>query len=493
MKKLLLLLLPFLLVSSCDENTPAPTTPSRPDFEAMNAFPDARSAALTARIEPTGDYTIEKVGFAYKTEGPGNYTELPADAYADRKAEVVLKNLAPETDYRWYCYAVVGGTRFDAPLSQTFRTLPAGEEPAPQPQFGTPRAGEITETAATLTADFSYDSDAADYTVGFAWKRNDATEYLDEIPVSTEPGTKSVRIEGLTPATEYSFHLYVATGGGERFRSEEATFTTRTTEPAPAPGPVYRTGWAELPVEVEKEGDYYYAYHLRTDDVPGRNYSVCYSAEKRCAVWTAMPLHECYLGSVKRTDAWQYDPAIPQEVQPKLKKSYEGDYSRGHMVASSDRQVDQIINRTTFYFTNMAPQIQNEFNGGIWKDLEEKCQEKWICSDTLYVVTGSFFENENRTCKDNDGRRVVVPTHFYKVLLRSKSGHTGKPLHELAADELICTGFWLDHTTKYGTKDKITAEYMMSVAEIERKTGFRFFTNVATAPKERYTASDWGL
>ncbi|MDE5731026.1 MAG: DNA/RNA non-specific endonuclease [Alistipes sp.] len=492
MKRLSLLLLPFLAVSSCEGNDPASSAPSRPDFEIQEAVPGDRSVVLTARIVPTSDHAVEQAGFAYKPEGPGDYTEVAA-AYDERTASATLTGLAPETEYRWYSYAVVAGIRFDAPLSQTFRTPAAGEVPAPQPEplFGTPRAVDITQTAATLTAELSYDAQAADYTVGFAWKRNDATESLEEVPVPAGSGTKSVRIEALTPATEYTFYLY-ADREGERFRSEEAVFTTGDDSTTPSGG-IYRTGWAELPREVEKAGDYYYAYHMRPDDVPGRNYSVCYSAEMRCAVWAAMPLHECYLGSAKRTNAWQYDPAIPQEVQPNLKQAYVGNYSRGHMVASSDRQVDQTINRTTFYYTNMAPQIQNEFNGGIWNDLEVKCQKNWVCSDTLYVVTGAYFENENRTCEDINGQRVVVPTHFYKVLLRSKSGNTGKPLHELAADEMICTGFWLDHTSKYGTKDKITAEYMMPVAEIERKTGFEFFTNVAAAPKERCTAADWGL
>lgn len=489
MKRLFILLLPFLAVSSCnDHETNGPQLPERPEFQSQEAVPGTHGAALTARIVPTDGRAVERAGFAWKPAGPGDYTEVKA-SYGNGTASAALTGLAPDTEYRWYSYAVVAGTRFNAPLSQTFRTLPSEEGSAPQ--FGTPRAIEITQTAATLTADFSYDTDAADYTVGFAWKRNDATEYLDELPVPAGSGAKSVRIEALEPETEYIFHLFADTKEG-RFRSDETTFTTGKAGSTPG-GNVYRTGWAELPVEVEKAGDYYYAYHMRPDGVPGRNYSVCYSAEMRCAVWTAMPLHECYLGNVKRTEAWQYDPEIPQEVQPNLKRSYKGDYSRGHMVASSDRLVDEEINRTTFYFTNMAPQIQNEFNGGIWSDLEMKCQDRWTCSDTLYVVTGSYFENENRTCLDNDGQRVVVPTHFYKVLLRSKSGRTGKPLNQLTADEMICTGFWLDHTTRYGTKDKITAEYMMSVEEIERKTGFEFFTNVANAPKGRYKASDWGL
>ena len=37
------------------------------------------------------------------------------------------------------------------------------------------------------------------------------------------------------------------------------------------------------------------------------------------------------------------------------------------------------------------------------------------------------------------------------------------------------------------------AKDMMSVAEIERLTGFTFFANVPNAPKDTYNPSDWGL
>lgn len=40
---------------------------------------------------------------------------------------------------------------------------------------------------------------------------------------------------------------------------------------------------------------------------------------------------------------------------------------------------------------------------------------------------------------------------------------------------------------------KPQAKDMMSVAEIERLTGFTFFANVPNAPKDTYNPSDWGL
>ena len=204
-----------------------------------------------------------------------------------------------------------------------------------------------------------------------------------------------------------------------------------------------------------------------------------------------MAIHDSWNGSAGRNDSWKYDPDLSPSLQPNLKKTYSGVFRRGHMVASSDRQVSEETNRQTFYYTNMAPQYQNEFNGGIWNKLERRIWSNYNCSDTLYVVTGAHFANTNKTCKDNDGKTVVVPTHFYKVLLRSKSGHTGKAVWKLSADELQCVGFWLEHNDRYATTAPITAQYLVSVSYIEEQTGQRFFSNVPNAPKTTFNKSDW--
>ena len=39
----------------------------------------------------------------------------------------------------------------------------------------------------------------------------------------------------------------------------------------------------------------------------------------------------------------------------------------------------------------------------------------------------------------------------------------------------------------------ITSTEMMSVADLERITGFTYFVNVPNAPKSTAIASDWGL
>ena len=260
---------------------------------------------------------------------------------------------------------------------------------------------------------------------------------------------------------------------------------------APSDAPLVAcTGWAELPEIGDDPCGLCYAAHF-CDSLPGgRNYTVCYDPERRCGVWSAFPLHDCYRSDARRSDRWRIDPDLPAEVQPDLAGgSYRpsAGYSRGHLVASNDRTVSRAANEQTFYVTNVAPQWQNSFNGGVWSALEADCWKN-VCADTPYVVSGVCFAADPLAVTDRSGCRCVVPTHFYRVLLRSKSGRTGRPVGELSADELQCVGFWFENRAHPRGKP---SRYMVSVAEIERRTGLTFFVNVPQAPKHHCEPSDW--
>jgi DNA/RNA endonuclease G (NUC1) len=259
-----------------------------------------------------------------------------------------------------------------------------------------------------------------------------------------------------------------------------------------------REGWAELPAEVEHD-DLYTTYHMCDDS--RRNYTVCYSSEHRCPVWVASPMHPSYKGEAPRSDAFIFDPTLPMDIQPLLRRSY-GEYTRGHLVGSAERTTSEQANRQTFYASNIAPQLQVGFNAanGAWNNWE-RFADKQSCADTLYVVTGCLFGDyadasglevkATTTVNKNDGEKVGVPTAYYKVLLRTRSGKTGRSVRECKADELKCAAFVVGHYSAKGRKP--TAADMMSVEELERLTGFTFFANVPNAPKGKANAADWGL
>lgn len=171
------------------------------------------------------------------------------------------------------------------------------------------------------------------------------------------------------------------------------------------------------------------------------------------------------------------------------------------MLGSKERTSSKETNRQVFYYTNIAPQLSGTFNtgGGGWNTLEDWVDTK-VCSDTLYVVIGTYFkeykDKRGYSCSPKKisfgGRNdVSFPTMFYYVLLRTKSGKSGKALSECSADELQCAAFVRSHKTPM--KTSVDEKDMMSVSDLEKLTGIRYFPNVPNAPKTTYSAKDWGL
>lgn len=245
-------------------------------------------------------------------------------------------------------------------------------------------------------------------------------------------------------------------------------------------------GWAELPAE-EDNSDYYYAYHMIPDIGSGkvRNFSVCYSADLGCPVWVASPMHSYYTQkNTDRSDAYAPDPDIPSSIQVHKRSGY----TRGHLLGSADRLVSVGANHQAFYYSNIAPQLSSGFNtgGGVWNNLEEYCDGQ-LCADTLYMVNGCYWKNYNTSSSG-----TVIPTHYYKVLLRTKKGNTGKRVADCSSDELKCVAFLVAHNSDQHQVEPHSG-MMMSVAELEELTGHNFFPNVPNAPKESYNRSDWGL
>ena len=268
-------------------------------------------------------------------------------------------------------------------------------------------------------------------------------------------------------------------------------------KPSRKKGATYRAGWAELPA-TSQDKELYTTHHYEQGQ---RNFTACYSSKHLCPIWVAAPLHSCYKGEAKRSDSFTYDPTISIDIQPSLSRSY-GEYTRGHLLGSAERTVSRTMNKQTFYASNIAPQLQEGFNAqaGAWNNTE-KIVSKQICADTLYVVTGCLFDDythtdgrkvkASTTINKGDGKTVSVPTAYYKALLRTKRGTTGKSVVECSADELKCAAIIVPHTS--ASKYKPSKKDLISIEELEQLSGVEFFANVANAPKAKANPADWGM
>ena len=295
-------------------------------------------------------------------------------------------------------------------------------------------------------------------------------------------------------------------------------------------GKEYR--WAELPdTPADMTNRKIYTFWSTTVSTKQylRNYTYCYDTKRHCPLWIAHPQHACYEEGGRtrpETDPWAADPNMTQAEQAII-WVWPGDnrdkyvvsesplyrWGRGHMLASGYRGCGDAnnpaeINVQTFYSCNIAPQGGKVFSS-LWQQAEWRIQDKYVCADTLYCVSGAHFDegaiaaydgswvNTNAQTRGHidESKPCEVPTHYYKLILRTRNGNTGKAIKECDASELKAVGFWFENGD--GTDDSgaatptLGAAYMKSVEWIEQQTGFTFFPDVPPSVKKQCNPSDW--
>ena len=300
----------------------------------------------------------------------------------------------------------------------------------------------------------------------------------------------TLKVEENKSEKERSAVITVENSAGKASKtiSQKAKGSEVKPDPTPSGGNLSpKTGWMELP--AIPEGMDAFTHSMTVGSVSTRNYSFLWDYDNLVAPWVAYPLCKWNIGNnIKRTNAWGLDPLLPEGKQPVLFRGFSegnnGWYARGHQIPSADRLTSYESNSMTFYGTNMTPQIQDGFNGDIWATLEGKVRSWANSSDTLYVVTGCVIDyKDGETVKyalDNNGKKVTVPTAYYKAVLRyMKSSTFGYSGYSACA-------VWLDH--KVYSSSSISSSYSMSVDDLEKKTGIDFFVNLPAVVGEEMAA-----
>ena len=321
----------------------------------------------------------------------------------------------------------------------------------------------------------------------------------------------SNQIEGVMDSTDKVVYIYFSKNDSGESReanvyvdfSYGGTFSLFFTQESYDSSIAFSREWAELPL-CKKENNYIFNTHYGKLGLKdnARNYTYCFDPEVRASLWVAYPLHSSHMSGEgnRNYSSFGYDPDVDNEVQANLTKSYNGWYDRGHQLPAADRKCSQQMMDQTFYATNMTPQ-QYSFNQNKWGVLEGRVRNM-SCNDTLYVVTGAYFDGLHHSSidgatTDRFGNQCPTPTHYYKALLRTKKGNTGKRIDEITdPNQLRVIVFWMEHKNT-GEDTSITSADCITVAELEQKTGFTFFPMIddSIEQKVKGTAvpSEWGV
>ncbi len=190
-------------------------------------------------------------------------------------------------------------------------------------------------------------------------------------------------------------------------------------------------------------------------------YMVSYNSETLIPNWVAWELTAEHAdGTWPRDHHYYEDESVPE---PRCTMDdYHGigemGLSKGHMCPAGDCKWDSIAMSETNLLTNICPQEQG-LNSGMWNQIEQACRRWAVKYDIIYIICGPLlYRQEHTTIGEN---HVVVPEAFFKVILR-------------LGDNPACIGYVM----KNGERGK-KRNYINSLAQVERITGYHFFPNLA--------------
>ena len=129
-------------------------------------------------------------------------------------------------------------------------------------------------------------------------------------------------------------------------------------------------------------------------------------------------------------------------------------YDRGHMCPSADNRWSQRAQEECFLLSNICPQNHN-LNSGDWSEMEKQCRIWANQYGDIYIICGPIFL-KNQVHK-HIGHGVQVPEAFFKVVYCPS----------------IQKAIGFIYRNQPGDRPK--GDYVNSVDEIERITGYDFF------------------
>ena len=151
-------------------------------------------------------------------------------------------------------------------------------------------------------------------------------------------------------------------------------------------------------------------------------------------------------------------------------------YDRGHMCPAADQKWSEDAMTDCFVMTNMCPQ-DHALNSGAWSTLEKR-ERIWAQRDSaIVIVSGPIYEKSDRQ-RIGDAE-VRVPSAFFKVFVAPY----------LAQPRGIA--FVYPNMTAPGSME----QYVMTIDEVERITGYDFFyalpDDIETAVESSSSFKDW--
>ena len=257
----------------------------------------------------------------------------------------------------------------------------------------------------------------------------------------------------------------------------------RNEGPGGKPGPAPRTQPAPRPPGSAAAGNLVAGNPSGATADPGASpdnylmeeagYALSYNKSKGTPNWVSWRLDRADLGAAERQNDFRPDDSLPAGWYRVTPSDYTGSgFDRGHMTPSADHSADAQSNSATFLMTNMVPQAPDN-NQGPWKQLEEYERNLAAQGNELYIVAGPAGvggAGSKGQASTTPNGRVTVPAQTWKVILVLPEG---TDISQAGADARAIA---VVMPNRQGIKNQDWRSFRVSVDEVERLTGYDFFS-----------------
>jgi endonuclease G len=187
-------------------------------------------------------------------------------------------------------------------------------------------------------------------------------------------------------------------------------------------------------------------------------YTLSYNEAYEQANWVYYSLTDSMIlnGGEERSNKFKIDKLVASGSAKSSDYTKSG-YDRGHLCPAADMGFSQTAMEESFLMSNISPQVP-DFNRGIWKELETTIRKWAIKERHIIVVTGPIFKENNGTIGKE---QVLVPGYFFKLIYDT-------------TDEPKLIAFILPNAKS----DRPLTDFSVSVNEVEKQTGFDFFSQL---------------
>jgi endonuclease G len=209
-------------------------------------------------------------------------------------------------------------------------------------------------------------------------------------------------------------------------------------------------------------------------------FSLSYNRDKGTPNWVSWHLASEWIGSLVRVDTFRPDPAVPSDWYRVLHTDYFGSgFDRGHMVPNADRdpETSMPINQATFLMSNMIPQAPDN-NQGPWA-AQENYLRTLLPANELYIIAGGAGtggDSGSGVVTTIANGHVTVPEKTWKVALVLPKGED-----DISRVTCGTRTIAVIMPNVQGIRNVPWETYITTVDEVEKLTGYDFFSNLPDA------------